>query len=386
MSSADGKDAIFTVPKSLDVSLYKTPKQTLLVVVKAGIAKGLLLWWQIIMLGWNAGIFIGFGAGLTLVINGNLTSMSISGSADGGDVSLSVGIPSGILKLIAGAIFPIGLVMVVLSGAELFTGNVMYLAAARMANKTTWKNLSINWVLCYFGNLAGSLAVAYFLFHKSEIFQSDDVFPTPAQEYIFKVAHAKTSLEMWWPYFLRGIGCNFLVCMALWCVCACEDTISKIVALWWPIMGFVAMGYEHSVANMFFVPIAIMEGYDLSVNSFIRRNLIPVTLGNIVGGLVFIAVQYLIYHPYIEGDVKKMKLRQGWRKNVPHTSTEETEEESDDHHEVPGEGDTIFRDIKEKVTSSLGCRLCRDEKQASSYGQTPSGFTSAEKTDGSDSL
>lgn len=346
MSPTAPAQDIFEPPKSSPMSMYKTPKQTLLVIIKAGIAKGLLLWWQIVFLGWQAGIFVAVGAGLTIAVNGNISLVTISGVSGSNETNLELVIPKGVLKMIAGCIFPIGLVMVVLTGVELFTGNVMYLAAARMANKTSWKNLVSNWVFCYFGNLAGSLATAYFLFHKAELFCSDYEFPTDTQKYLFHVVEAKTSLEMWWPYFLRAIGCNFLVCLAIWCVCAADDIASKVIALWWPIMGFVAVGYEHSVANMFFVPLAIMEGYDLTVNQFIRRNLIPVTLGNIVGGILFISVQYLIYHPYIEKDVEHMKIRQGSR-TVEKMQKLPSDSEGDDGHHVPGHENTMFKGIHE---------------------------------------
>ena len=290
------EDDVFCVAESMSVKSFKTPKNTLLVVVKAGIAKGLLLWWQIALLGWHAGVFIGIGGGLTIIVNGVLGSASITGTVpvyDGSSldvqyssVDMHVNVPGGVKKLVAGCLFPVGLIMVVLSGAELYTGNVMYLSAAVLARRTTLLSLVKNWTWSYFGNLAGSLAVAYVLFHKAELISGD------TQDYLFAMAASKTALGMWQSYFLKGIGCNFLVCMALWCASTADDVTSKIVALWWPIMTFVAVGYEHCVANMFFVPLAIMEGYDLTANEFIARNLIPVTLGNIVGGLAFIGVQF----------------------------------------------------------------------------------------------
>lgn len=91
-----------------------------------------------------------------------------------------------------------------------------------------------NLIITYFGNLAGSLAVAYFLFHQTEFFKGDN-------DTVCAVGLAKTVSDKWWPYFLKGIGCNYLVCMALWCASASDDIISKIMSLWWPIFGFVAM-------------------------------------------------------------------------------------------------------------------------------------------------
>jgi hypothetical protein len=139
--------------------------------------------------------------------------------------------------------------------------------------------------------------------------------------------------------------------MALWCACAANDVMSKIMALWWPIMGFVAIGYEHCVANMFFVPLAIMEGYNLTADQFIRRNLIPVTLGNIVGGLLFIAVQYLIYHPYIEADVTSMTLNQGSRESkTAFRQSEIAGAAGVASHHVPGYRESIFKDVHERLS------------------------------------
>ena len=313
----DSPSDAFTVQKSMAVKSSKTPKQALLVVVKAGIAKGLLLWWQVALLGWNAGVFIGFGGGLVVVVNGVLGSMAVTGTAPVyddslgavgmGSVDMVVSVPGGVKKIVGGCLFPVGLMLVVLSGAELFTGNVMYVTAAALARKISILNLIKNWVWSYIGNVAGSLAVAYFVFHKAELIDDE------TKDYLLAVGASKTALGMWQTYFLRGIGCNFLVCLALWCASTADDIASKIIAIWWPIMAFVAIGFEHCVANMFFISLAMMEGLELTTGEFISRNLIPVTIGNIVGGLIFICVQYLIYHPYIPVDVKNMVLKQGGR-------------------------------------------------------------------------
>jgi formate/nitrite transporter len=199
------------------------------VIVKAGIAKALLLWWQLVTLAFNAGVFVGIGAGLTLVLNASLNSITTSG-----DTVIEIPIPAGVRKLVAGAVFPIGIILVVLNGSELFTGNIMYLLAAKMSGKITWLQLTVNWILTYFGNLAGSLAVAYFLFNQTELFKTDD-------SYVCTVGHHKSLSDHWWVYFLKGVGCNYLVCISLWCAASADDIMSKIVALWWPIFAFVAV-------------------------------------------------------------------------------------------------------------------------------------------------
>lgn len=187
------------------------------------------MWWQILTLAWHAGMFVGLGGGLVLLINTSLGSTTTSG-----DVVVSIPIPGAVRKIVAGAIFPIGIIMVVLNGTELFTGNVMYLWVAKLAGKITWANLLKNWVMTYFGNLAGSLAVAFFLFHETELFVQD-------ASYLCDVADHKTMSGHWWQYFLKAVGCNYLVCMALWCASSADDITAKIVSMWWPIFGFVAL-------------------------------------------------------------------------------------------------------------------------------------------------
>lgn len=312
----------------------------------------LLLWWQILMLGLHAGIFIGIGAGLALVINSSLVSIETTG-----DLQITVPVPAGVRKLVAGAVFPLGLVLVVQNGSELFSGNVMYLAAAKLAGKVSWLDLAKNWIVTYFGNLAGSLAVAFFLFHETELFKG-------GTEYLYLLAKSKTAADMWWAYVLRGVGCNYLVCMALWGAASADDAISKIAALWWPIFGFIALGFEHSVANMFFVPLAIMEGYDISVNEFIERNLVPVTIGNIVGGLLYIFVQFLVY----QKDVQDMRLQQGGKHN-PFSKRQPPR--NDIPHSIPTQSDTLWCDI------FLWCMGTRSSRQVNDDETRPKAVSAA---------
>jgi len=213
------------------MTMYKTPKLTLLVVMKAGVAKGLSMWWQLLALGFHAGIFIGFGCGLVVTVVGALDSTT----------------PLGFKKLTAGVIFPVCLILIVISGAELFTGNVMYMLAARMAGQTTWKALIKNWFMSYFGNLCGTLCVAFFLFHLTELFHT-----ATYETYLHNLAISKTQYTFG-EMVLKGMGCNYLVCLSLWCAAASDDIASKILSIWWPLMAFVVIGFEHSIANMFYV-------------------------------------------------------------------------------------------------------------------------------------
>jgi formate/nitrite transporter len=277
--------------------------------------------------------------GLTIAISGALNE-SISGSIpvyNGIHIVKTSGVAeteaasAGMKKLISGALFPIGLMLIVFSGAELFTGNIMYMLSARFGGQTTWANLLKNWIVSYFGNLCGALLVAYFLFFETNLFGTPNY-----KTYMNAVAHSKVYHGDFGTYFLKGVGCNYLVCLALWMACACEDPISKICAILWPIMTFICIGFEHSIANMFFIPLAIMYGGPITTNDFIVKNLIPVTLGNMLGATIFISIQYLIYHPYIGTAVANMELKQGDKKFVGGNSGK---------HAVPGHEDTIWASL-----------------------------------------
>jgi len=348
---------VLATPKPDPMTIFKTPKITLLIVIKAGMAKSVMLWWQTLALAWSAGIAIAIGGALVYAVVGAMGSFAVSGSIpvyDGtdttsGSVHLTVAVPAGVKKLMAGVLFPVVLMLIVLSGADLFTGDVMYMLAAKMANKCTWLQLVRNWILAYFGNLCGCLATAYFLLHLTEMFADD-----PWRTYIETFVHAKTSHGNFGTFFLKGIGANYLVCHAVWNQLTAEDAISKIIGIWWPLMAFVAIGFEHSIANMFYIPMAMMNHYDLSANEFIRINLVPVTIGNIVGGGLFVLVQYLVYHPYMAVDLAAMKLKQGNKKAGIHLGW------LDGHH-IPGHEHSIFSDLHAMLNSFLETLIGKDQ-------------------------
>jgi len=151
----------------------------------------------------------------------------------------------GLQKLIFGSVFPVGLILVVIAGSELFTGNCMIPVISCLNRKAKWSGLFRNWVIVYIGNFIGALFVAYFLAHLTGLFAKD-----PWNAYIGTIGVAKTSLS-WGAAFWRAVGCNWLVCLAVWMALSSEDIAGKILAIWFPIMAFVALGFEHSVANMF---------------------------------------------------------------------------------------------------------------------------------------
>jgi len=202
----------------------------------------------------------------------------------------------GITRLLGGVAFSLGLILVLIGGAELFTGNVL-IVLGWAARKVSTAQLLRNWGLVYVGNLAGGLGMAVMAYGSGFYHMGGDAVGATA----VAIADAKTAL----PFgvaFIRGVLCNILVCMAVWLCFGARNISSKILAIVFPISAFVALGFEHSIANMYFIPFGILVAGEaggaaetLNTAGFIA-NLIPVTLGNIVGGGVFVALSYYIIY------------------------------------------------------------------------------------------
>ena len=239
--------------------------------INNGIKKANLSVGKMLVLGMLAGVYIGFGA-----------NVFVLATAAGGDPFQSM-----VAKLIGAALFPVGLMMVILCGAELFTGNNL-LTLALMDKKITAGKMLKNWVIVYIGNLIGSVLLAFVL-------AKSGLFADAAGERAMAIAASKTSIPFM-PAVLRGIGCNVLVVLACWLQAGAKDMIGKIFAIWFPIMMFVFAGFEHSVANMTYIPLGIFLGADVSWGAFFLANLLPVTIGNLIGGAVVIPFAY--YYAY----------------------------------------------------------------------------------------
>ncbi|HUV09068.1 MAG TPA: formate/nitrite transporter family protein, partial [Spirochaetia bacterium] len=205
----------------------------------------------------------------------------------------------GFAKFMSGAVFSLGLMLVIIAGAELFTGNNLMISSV-MAREITFGRMLKRWGLVYLANFIGSLIIAL-LFTFSGLWKTGGGALGAAA---VNIAYGKVSLGFTEALF-RAIGCNWLVCLAVWMALAARQTIGKIFAIFFPIMGFVAMGFEHSVANMYFIPaglflrslagIAPPQGANpeaLNWVSFLVKNLLPVTIGNIIGGGVFVGMSY----------------------------------------------------------------------------------------------
>lgn len=190
----------------------------------------------------------------------------------------------GLQRLLSGLVFPIGLVLVVVLGAELFTGNNALLIPSLANRKISLCDILLNWTAVWVGNFVGALLVAWLFAYVAGVTAVD-----PWHAAIVKMATTKSTLP-WLTVFVRGIGANWCVCLAVWLALSGHTLTEKVVGCWLPVMAFVALGYEHCVANMFFIPLGMMEGADVTVVQLFTDNLVPATIGNIVGGALFVGV------------------------------------------------------------------------------------------------
>ena len=246
-----------------------------------------------------AGAFISLGAIFATTVSAG--GMSVT-AADGG-VAFNTGLPYGVTRLLTGLVFSLGLILVVVGGAELFTGNNM-IVMAWASGKVTGRAVLRNWGIVYLGNFIGTIGTAMLmLLSRQHTFGSNSVGVAA-----LKIAVGKVSLDFWQAIAL-GILCNALVCLAVWLTYSARSTIDKIMAIIFPVTAFVAAGFEHSIANMYFVPYALLiynfdPGFIASVadkvpglenltwSAFFLKNLIPVTIGNIIGGALLVAAIY----------------------------------------------------------------------------------------------
>jgi len=248
-----------------------------------GVTKSKLDALSTVLLGILAGAFIGFGAMLCTL------------------VTTDAGLGFGLTKLLGGVVFCLGLILVVVAGAELFTGNCL-MVMAWFGGKIGLGRLLRNWGLVYFANLVGSLALVGLMFYTLQWgFHNNEVGANAVL-----IANAKVNLSFT-SALARGILCNALVCLAIWLCFSARSVVGKIAAILFPITAFVAAGFEHSIANMYFIPMGILVASqpdvlqtagltstavaNLNIAGFVG-NLVPVTIGNIIGGSLFVGGMY----------------------------------------------------------------------------------------------
>lgn len=263
------------------------PQEMALKAEETGVAKAAL--------GWRSTLALAFLAGAFIALGGIFCSTVMAGAG---------GAPWGLVRLAGGAAFSLGLILVVVAGAELFTGNNL-IVMAWASRRVTTASLLRNWGLVYAGNFAGALATALLVWFSGQYALGGGA----VGRVLLEGAQLKCS-HGFGPALVLGALCNVLVCLAIWLCYSARTTTDKILCIIFPISAFVAMGFEHSVANMFLIPLALFikagapaqfwaalgagpQGYAaLSWNGFLWANLLPVTLGNILGGSVMVGLVY----------------------------------------------------------------------------------------------
>jgi formate transporter len=265
-----------------------------------GVRKAHLKWVNMFALAVLAGAFISLGA----IFATTLSSGSFATATPDAATTLTTTWPTGFSRLLAGFAFSLGLILVVVGGAELFTGNNLIVMA--WANRKVSSQLLLkNWIIVYLGNFVGALGTVLIMFFTRQYTFSSGAIGLQA----LTTANAKCGLDFVQAIAL-GILCNALVCLAVWLTFSARTTTDKILAIIMPITAFVAAGFEHSVANMYFIPMGLAIKYgdpafyaqavekagkpfaNLDVTNMFVNNLIPVTLGNIIGGAILVGAAY----------------------------------------------------------------------------------------------
>jgi len=266
-----------------------------------GVRKSEMPFLKMFMLSVLAGAFIALGAIFATTVGAGSMAVTLPD----GTTAFTTSLPYGVTRLLSGFVFSLGLILVVVGGAELFTGNNL-IVMAWASGKIRGLSVLRNWMIVYLGNFVGSIGTALLMFFTRQYTFGSNAIGIAA----LKTAIAKCELTFIQAIAL-GILCNALVCLAVWMTFSARSSLDKIVAIIFPITAFVAAGFEHSVANMYFIPFALfIKDFDpafvqsvsdkvphlgdLTWQAFFLNNLLPVTIGNIIGGAVLVAAVYWV--------------------------------------------------------------------------------------------
>ncbi|MGN7360161.1 formate/nitrite transporter family protein [Paenibacillus sp. SAF-054] len=263
------------------MSSFYSPQQIKDIAVETGEKKAKLSLSALLVLGFLAGAFIALGFLLDIRVIG--TAPKEWGSVAG---------------FLGAAVFPVGLILTVLAGGELLTGNMMTLPMAWFARKIGFGSVLKNWIIVTIANFVGAVFVAYFFGHIVGLTEGAFLAKTAA------IANAKIG-DSFGQAFVSAIGCNWLVCLAVWLAYGAKDFSGKIAGIWFPVMAFVAIGFQHVVANMFVIPAAIFAG-EMTWGQYFP-NFSAVFLGNLVGGALFVAGAYFVAYRQPAGSAALLK-------------------------------------------------------------------------------
>ncbi|MFR9651334.1 MAG: formate/nitrite transporter family protein [Rikenellaceae bacterium] len=219
-----------------------------------------------------AGVYLAMGATLSILVGYGFPAASFGNPV--------------LPKLLVGLAFPLGLALIMIVGAELFTGNAATLVPSLMQGRVTLRSMARNLTLVWIGNFIGIMIFTYPFVHLTGILSDD-----PWRAGLEQLAIAKCS-NGFFITVIKGIAANWFVCLSVWMCYASESITERAVAIWVPISAFVIMGFEHSIANMFFIPMAMFNGADISMCDLFVKSLIPATIGNIIGGALFVGFIY----------------------------------------------------------------------------------------------
>ncbi len=264
-------------------SLFLSPLEISRTISSIGEKKAAATVFELFIFGILAGIYIAFGA--------NVATAVLSGGT----------LDPGLAKFLAGSVFSVGLMLVLIPGSELFTGNIL-MTIGFVYRKYSFVKVLRNWLIVYFGNFLGAVIIAWLVFNSGLLTHLGNF--TALGTVAVKIAETKLQLSFT-EALCRGILCNMLVCLAVIMSIASKSVMGKIWGIYFPIMAFVASGYEHSVANMYFLPAGLIAQGKLTSEFFTMfNNLIPVTIGNIIGGLLIV-----LLHPKVEEKIARVIMR-----------------------------------------------------------------------------
>lgn len=248
------------------------PRETGRKVTKAGLDKAAMPLQDLVLKSFLGGCFVAFGSLMDLVVQGGIPGIRASNPA--------------ISTFLGGFVFPLGFVLVILTESELFNSNLIVMVWTTCQRKISVFSLVKSIFVSYVMNLAGSLFVAGFLCWWANVLSTAD-----QQSYAALQAEERVG-ELWSANFLKGVGCNWFVGLAAWLSFQATDQLSKIYSIWIPICAFIVLGYQHAVANFSLIPIGMFYNAKFGVGDYILRSVIPVTLGNVVGGVVFATLSF----------------------------------------------------------------------------------------------
>jgi len=238
------------------------------------------------MLGIMAGIFIAIGGAAATVMWGTASDLGVS-------------------KYLGAAVFPVGLILVIIAGGELFTGNNL-MTLGLLNGRISPGELLKNWCAVYSGNFIGSILIAV-LVYKGQLWGNAEGLNLVGQKAV-AIANAKVGLSFSVAFF-RAILCNIVVVLAVWMAIGASTVQGKVLTLWFPISAFVMSGYEHVIANMFFIPVGMFYGAPVTWGTMAVSNFLPVTLGNIVGGAVIVPLAYHLIYLHGRAQTKEQNIK-----------------------------------------------------------------------------